>query len=303
MAPHSAPQHPRRQHPEHHRRQHPEHPRRQHPEFRDPVPSGSPRSAAPASPRRAHARARRAYGQNFLADPRAARLLADIAVADPDLTVHEVGAGRGRLTSELLRRCRRVVAYEIDPDLASALPAHPGLTVRTGDFLTAKPPAGSFAVAGNIPYGLTSPVITWCLGAPGLRRATLLTQWEYARKRTGDYGRWSRLTVLTWPEFTWTLAARVPATAFRPVPRVDGGVLVLDRRPVPLVAPEHLPGYRRLVERGFTGVGGSLFATLSRDHGRQRAYAAFRACRLDPDLPVGEVWPEQWLTLFRLLPH
>ncbi|BBH70543.1 23S rRNA (adenine(2058)-N(6))-methyltransferase Erm(O) [Actinoplanes sp. OR16] len=256
---------------------------------------------APQPLRREHARARRAYGQNFLADPATARRLADLATIDPDIPAYEVGAGRGRLTTELLRRSRRVIAYEIDPALVATLPAHPRLTVRTDDFLAATPPAEDFTVAGNIPYGLTSPVIDWCLRAPALRRATLLTQWEYARKRTGDYGRWTRLTILTWPDFTWSLAARVPAAAFRPVPRVDGGVLVLDRRPAPLIPPERRHRYRRLVERGFTGVGGSLHATLSRDHGRRRTSAAFRACRLTPDRPVGEVWPEQWLTLFRLL--
>jgi 23S rRNA (adenine-N6)-dimethyltransferase len=263
--------------------------------------SSSPRRSAVAGLRREHGRARRVYGQNFLADPGVARLLAGLAVTDPGTLVYEVGAGRGRLTTELIRRSRRVVAYEIDPALATALPADRRLTVRTDDFLVAKPPGEDFSVAGNIPYGLTSPVIDWCLHAPGLRRAALLTQWEYARKRAGDYGRWSRLTVLTWPDFTWTLAARVPASAFRPVPRVDGGILVIERRPVPLIPPNRQSGFRRLVERGFTGVGGSLFATLSRDHGRQRTYAAFRACRLNPDTPVGAVWPEQWLTLFRLL--
>lgn len=256
---------------------------------------------APHFLRREHARARRAFGQNFLADPAAARRLAELAVVHPGLPLHEVGAGRGRLTRELVRRCRRVVAYEIDPDLARTLPAHPSLTVRADDFLAAEPPAEDFSVTGNIPYGLTAAVVSWCLRAPALQRATLLTQWEYARKRTGDYGRWSRLTVLTWPEFTWQLAGRVPAAAFRPVPRVDGGILRLDRRPVPLVQPQRLAGYRRLVELGFTGVGGSLHASLSRGYGHRAVASAFRATRLDPRVPVGEVWPEQWLTLFRLL--
>ncbi|WP_442875153.1 ErmE/ErmH/ErmO/ErmR family 23S rRNA (adenine(2058)-N(6))-methyltransferase [Actinoplanes sp. NBC_00393] len=251
--------------------------------------------------RREHNRARRVFGQNFLFDPAAARLIADTAVIDPDIPVYEVGAGRGRLTVQLVRRSRRVIAYEIDPDLAGMLPEHRALTVRTDDFLAAQAPPGPFTVAGNIPYGLTSAVITWCLRAPGLRRATLLTQWEYARKRTGDYGRWSRLTVLTWPEFDWRLAGRVPAAAFRPVPRVDGGILVLDRRPVPLVPPDRMPGYRRLVELGFTGVGGSVHASLARRYGARRVSGAFRACRLDERVPVGAVWPEQWLTLFRLL--
>jgi 23S rRNA (adenine-N6)-dimethyltransferase len=255
--------------------------------------------AAPT--RREHSRARRTLGQNFLADPVWARRLASLAVQDQDLLVYEVGAGRGRLTRELLSLSARVVAYEIDRDMAARLPAHSRLSVRTEDFLAARPPAESFAVAGNIPYALTAAVVRWCLDAPALRRATLLTQWEYARKRTGDFGRWSKLTVLTWPDFSWQLSGRVPRHAFRPVPRVDGGILQLERRPVPLVRPQHRAAWERLVEEGFSGAGGSLYATLARRYGSRRAYGVARAARIGPDLPVGEVWPEQWLTLFRLL--
>jgi 23S rRNA (adenine-N6)-dimethyltransferase len=61
-----------------------------------------------------------------------------------------------------------------------------------------------------------------------------------------------------------------------------------------------MPAWRRLVEDGFTGAGGSLHATLVRRYGR-RAAGVTRAARPDPDAPVGEVWPEQWLTLFRPL--
>ena len=156
-------------------------------------------------------------------------------------------------------------------------------------------------MVGNIPYSLTSAVVDWCLQAPSLRDATLLTQLEYARKRTGDYGRWSRLTISTWPVFDWWLAGRIARTSFRPVPRVDGGILRLARRDAPLVPPDALGGYRSFVEWGFTGVGGSLHATMARRYGSRRTAAAFRATRLGPDLAVGEVWPEQWLTLFRLL--
>ncbi|WP_250029429.1 ErmE/ErmH/ErmO/ErmR family 23S rRNA (adenine(2058)-N(6))-methyltransferase [Paractinoplanes maris] len=251
--------------------------------------------------RREHARVRRILGQNLLVDPAAVRAIADAAAPAPGELILEMGAGRGRLTAELLRRRAHVIAYEIDPDLAADLPAADGLSVRTDDFLTASPPREPFAVVGNIPYALTSAVVDWCLRARTLQQATLLTQWEYARKRTGDYGRWSRLTVLTWPEIAWDLAGRVPRTAFRPVPRVDGGILRLRRRPVALVRPELLPRYRALVECGFTGVGGSVQASLARRYGSRQAAAACRAVRLTPDVAVGEVWPEQWLTLFRLL--
>jgi 23S rRNA (adenine-N6)-dimethyltransferase len=249
----------------------------------------------------AHPRARRVYGQNLLGDPAAVRLVADAAALGPHDLVVEVGAGRGALTRELLRRAGRVVAYEADPGLAAALPRSPGLTVRVGDFLAADAPGEAFAVVGNIPYALTSPVVDWCLGAPGLRSATLLTQLEYARKRTGDFGRWSRLTIETWPEFEWSLAGRVSREAFRPVPRVDGGVLRIARRPWALVESGRLQGYRRMVALGFGGVGGSLHASLCRRYPAARVSSAFRALRLDTAAPVGLVWPEQWLSLYRML--
>jgi 23S rRNA (adenine-N6)-dimethyltransferase len=249
----------------------------------------------------AHPRARRVYGQNFLADPVAVRRVAEAAALGPDDLVVEVGAGRGRLTMELLRRAGRVVAYEVDPEMAAALPRRDGLTVRAADFLAAAPPASAFAVVGNIPYALTSAVVAWCLAARSLESATLLTQLEYARKRAGDFGRWSRLTIETWPEVDWRLAGVVPRSAFRPVPRVDGGILRLTRRRVPLVGSGGLIGYRRMVWLGFSGVGGSLHASLVTRYPAARVAAAFRALRLEPRTPVGLVWPEQWLTLYRLL--
>jgi 23S rRNA (adenine-N6)-dimethyltransferase len=245
-----------------------------------------------------HRRARRAYGQNFLADPRAVRSLLSAAEIKPGLLVYEVGAGRGRLTTGLLDAGARVVAHEVDPDMAAALPRHPRLRVE-GDFLAAWPPDEPFAVVGNIPYALTSAVVDWCLAAESMTTATLLVQWEYARKRTGDYGRWSRLTIATWPGVDWRLGPRIPRIAFRPVPRVDGGVLRLTRRAAPLLPASALTAYASMVDLGFGGVGGSLQASLER---RYRGVAsAFRAARIPADRPVGEVWPEQWLTVFRLL--
>ncbi|QGN47083.1 ErmE/ErmH/ErmO/ErmR family 23S rRNA (adenine(2058)-N(6))-methyltransferase [Micromonospora sp. WMMD558] len=250
-------------------------------------------------------RSRRVLSQNFLADPAAIARLVRAARPDPDGLLLEVGAGRGQLTRPLAARCRHLVAYEVDPaagaELARVSAALPNVTHRQADFLAAAPPRQPFGVVGNIPWSLTSAVVRWCLTAPGLRAATLLTQLEFARRRSGDYGRWTRLTVLTWPEFGWRLAGRVPRTAFRPVPRVDAGILRIERRGEPLLPVVDLPAYRRMVELGFDGAGGSLAASLGRHHPRARLAGALRATRLDPATPVGHVWPEQWLVLFRLL--
>lgn len=249
---------------------------------------------------------RRRFSQNFLTDPGVARHLVRVAGVGPEDLVVEVGPGEGALTRFLAPTARRVLAYEIDPRLAGRLreryrdPAS-GVRVVHADLTRVRPPREEFHVVANIPYARTADILRWCLAAPELASATLLTQLEYARKRTGGFGRWSRLTVLTWPQWSWALAGRIDRRRFRPVPRVDSGILVLRRRRTPLVEPERMPGYRRMVELGFGGVGGSLGASLRRAHPARRVDRALAGARVGPNTPVGRVSPEQWLEVFGAL--
>ncbi|WP_017580038.1 ErmE/ErmH/ErmO/ErmR family 23S rRNA (adenine(2058)-N(6))-methyltransferase [Nocardiopsis valliformis] len=249
---------------------------------------------------------RRRLSQNFLNDPGTARWVVRLAGVAPEDLVVEVGPGDGAITRFLAPAARKVVAHELDPRLAARLADRyrdPALGVRVvhGDFTRARPPREPFAVVGNIPYSRTADIVRWCLEAPELTSATLVTQLEYARKRTGVYGRWSRLTVLTWPWWSWRLAGRISRDRFRPVPRVDAGVLVLRRRTEPLVPRARGGEYRRMVELGFGGVGGSLSASLCRAYPAARVAAALREAGIAPDTPVGLVAPDQWVAVFRFL--
>ncbi|MGA5897264.1 23S rRNA (adenine(2058)-N(6))-methyltransferase Erm(O) [Streptomyces venetus] len=249
----------------------------------------------------------RALSQNFLADRATAERFARLAVPQdrPIPLLLEVGAGKGALTVPLARRCRELRAYEIDsrlvPVLRGRLSGTPHVRVVGGDFLALRPPRTPFSVAGNVPFSRTAAVVDWCLRAPALTDATLLTQLEYARKRTGDYGNWTLLTVRSWPRYEWRLLGRVDRRGFRPVPRVDAGVLRLERRATPLLDDTAYRSWRSLVELGFSGVGGSLHASLRRAHPRRRVDAAFRAARLAPGALVGEVTPARWLRLHEVL--
>jgi 23S rRNA (adenine-N6)-dimethyltransferase len=249
----------------------------------------------------------RALSQNFLADrataQRLARLTAPHGGRIPLLL--EVGAGKGALTEHLAPRCRELRAYEIDrtllPGLRARFASAPQVHVVGGDFLAVRAPRSPFSVAGNVPFSRTSAIVDWCLRAPALTDATLLTQLEYARKRTGDYGSWTLLTVRSWPRYEWRLAGRVARTRFRPVPRVDAGILRIERRRTPLLEPAAEAGWRRLIELGFSGVGGSLHASLRRWHPGRRVDAAFRAAGLERGVLVGQVPPERWLRLHEVL--
>ncbi|MFB7758809.1 MULTISPECIES: ribosomal RNA small subunit methyltransferase A [Streptomyces] len=243
------------------------------------------------------ARRRLALSQNFLHHAPSIRTIVHASGVRPGELVVEPGAGEGHLSRALAAATGRVIAYEIDRTLAGRFPDHPRIRLVQGDFLRATPPREPFAVVGNIPYSRTTDIVRWCLAAPRLTSATLLTQLEYARRRTGDFGSWPLLTVRSWPRYAWRLGPRVHRRHFVPVPRADSAVLRLERRPEPLLPAADLGPYGAFVDLGFTGRGGSLHATLTHHYGRRRT----RALDLDRSLPCGLVPPEVWVRLYREL--
>lgn len=250
-------------------------------------------------------RRRRELSQNYLRDPAAAGVFLRAVRADRAGLCLEVGAGEGVLTARLAALFAEVIAYEVDQNLAGRLRARvrdrENVRVMLTDFLTARPPSRAFQVVGNAPFSLTSPIVDWCLKSRRMTAATLITQLEYARKRTGGYGRWTQLTVSSWPLVSWELCGRMARTQFRPVPRVDAGILQLRRRPEPLVSPGRLTAYRRLVQTGFSGVGGSVQASLRRSYPAAAVAAACASAGLDKRAVVAFVSPDQWVEIFRVL--
>lgn len=250
-------------------------------------------------------RRRRELSQNYLRSPEAARQFLRVLRLDPVGLCIEVGAGEGILTSRLAAMTGEVIAYEIDQALAGRLAARvgerPNVRIVMGDFLSSRPPSRPFQVVGNAPFSLTSPIVDWCLRASRMTAATVITQLEYARKRTGGYGRWSQLTVSTWPQVRWELRGTIARTEFRPVPRVDAGVLRLERRAEPLISPARMGAYRRLVQAGFSGVGGSVHASLRRFYPADKVAAAFAQAGVDRRAVVAYVSPDQWVQIFLAL--
>ncbi|MEV6276298.1 rRNA adenine N(6)-methyltransferase family protein [Nocardia sp. NPDC051832] len=196
--------------------------------------------------------ARRAPTQHHLVHPEA--VAAILAVADPSGSVLDPAAGEGALTRALARRGAQVTAYEPDPLLAAKLAAgtraESGIRVVRADFSKAKPHRDPFAVVGNVPAAATARIIDWCLTAPALTSATLLTQLDCARAYSGADGHWSLTTALSWPWFDWQLHGQVDRTSFRPAPAADAAILHLVRRPEPLV--QERDSYTDLVRGSFT---------------------------------------------------
>jgi 16S rRNA (adenine1518-N6/adenine1519-N6)-dimethyltransferase len=246
-------------------------------------------------------RARKRFGQHFLEPTWQARV-AEACAVGPDDDVVEIGPGTGALTLALAARARRVLAIEVDRDLAAALEARavPGLTVYTGDVLddaatraldawlgpTADAP---FRVVGNLPYNVAAPILfqvgRWRARRPGLRDAIVMLQAEVADRLlaapgSGDYGVLTLLTAL------WAEPARlldVPPGAFRPVPKVRSTLVRLRCR-IPDPPVEHPALVDQLVRVAFTQrrkTLGNALAALAGAHGVDAA-AILTAAGIDP---------------------
>ncbi|MEU7633073.1 23S ribosomal RNA methyltransferase Erm [Nocardia sp. NPDC049220] len=248
---------------------------------------------------------RKRLSQNFLVDAGAAHLIVRTAGVTADDLVLEIGPGNGMLTRRLLDAAGRIRAYEKDPRYATLLRRRYANDQRIQlfhrDFRDVRAPRAPFAVVANVPFAITTDIVRWCLAARHLTSATLLTQAEFARKHSGDYGWWTELTVSHWPTVSVELGARIGKDSFHPVPRVDAAILRVCARPDPLLPHELIGDYRRVVELGFSGVGGSLAASLRRQFPTHAVRRACAVAEIPLDRPVGLVSPDHWTTLYRAL--
>lgn len=245
---------------------------------------------------------RKRLSQNFLTDAGAARLIVRSSGITAEDLVLEIGPGDGMLTRQLLASAGRIRAYEKDAHYADRLrrryAGNDRIRLHNKDFRTVPAPDESFAVVANVPFAVTTDIVRWCLAAHHLTSATLLTQLEFARKHSGDYGRWTKLTIAHWPTVAIELGPRIARDNFHPIPRVDTAVLHLRRRPHPLLPDSTLTDYRRLVDLGFSGIGGSLANSLRRRFPPRTVRAACTAAGIAADEPVGLIDPQRWVVLY-----
>jgi 23S rRNA (adenine-N6)-dimethyltransferase len=160
------------------------------------------------------------------------------------------------LTTPLSRSAARVVAVEIDERFAVELRRRfrsaSNVEVLRGDILEVALPTTPFRVAGNLPFGSTTPILRRILDgtAPELTAADVLVEWNVARKRSSP--RPTNLVSLGWqPWWTFELVRHMPASAFQPRPSVDAGFLAIRRRARPLLRPDQRGRYRALLGRAF----------------------------------------------------
>ena len=207
----------------------------------------------------------KSLGQNFLIADWVPRQIAESAGLDENTGVLEIGPGLGCLTAELSRRAGKVVAVELDkslkPVLAETLGERENVEIVFADVL--KLDLAALAeehfeglrpvVCANLPYNVTTPVLTALLRAGCFESVTVMIQREVAKRicapaGTADYGAFGIFVQWhTEPE----LLFEVPPSCFVPQPKVTSAVIRLTRRETPPVAVSDEELFFKVVRAAF----------------------------------------------------
>lgn len=233
-------------------------------------------------------------GQNFLTASWVPERIAQCSGADSSCGVVEIGPGFGCLTEQLSLRAGRVLSYEVDetlrPVLAQTLAGRENIDIVFADAMRRDIAADiQEHLAGlrpilcaNLPYNITSPVLTKMLETRCFESLTVMVQKEVAeriaaRPGTAQYGAFSILAQwYTEP----SLEFEVGAECFVPRPKVTSAVVHMKARgEAPAEVDEK--AFFRVVRAAFNMRRKTLTNALDGLCGKERAAMALRACGLD----------------------
>lgn len=219
----------------------------------------------------------KSLGQNFLIADWVPESIADNAMLDENTGVLEVGPGIGCLTEQLCKRAGKVLSIELDdslkPVLKETLADYSNITIHYGDVMKTdirKLVNENFhdmkmAVCANLPYNITSPVITAFIEADCFETITVMIQREVAKRicagpATPDYGAFG--IFVQW-YYETELLFDVSPSCFVPQPKVTSTVIRLKKRHSPVCTVKNEKLMMKIIRASFNQRRKTLVNSLS----------------------------------------
>jgi 23S rRNA (adenine-N6)-dimethyltransferase len=231
------------------------------------------------------------HAQHFLRSPRlVAELIGHSNIRKND-TVYDLGAGSGVITSVLARRCKQVIAIDIEPQALAKLRQNvsgiENVEIIEKDILELAPPTSSYKIFSNIPFSLSAEVVRkFAFDTHPPKSIYLIVQKQFARKLVpGDDHFTSQLSAEIGPLFTARIRKPLRRTDFTPPPAVDTVLLELKLREIALIPIEQFMDYRDFVSRCFSEQ--KFFTILPR-----------AKANISPELRPSQLTLEQWIRLY-----
>lgn len=178
------------------------------------------------------------FGQNFIKNQNLIKKIVNLANIDKNDILVEVGPGEGALTKEILKLGNKLTSYEIDNSLKNKLleikEEYNNFNIYFEDFLLSKIDQNINFLIGNIPYNITSPIISKFFRLNHLKTAHLMVQKEFGERLTAkpNTKQYNALSVITSYLSNVHLVMSVSRKMFYPVPKVDSVVVQLVKKDV-----------------------------------------------------------------------
>lgn len=256
----------------------------------------------------------KALGQNFLINPSVCPRMAEYSLADENTGVIEIGAGIGVLTAELAKIAKKVVCVELDtrllPILDETLADFDNIEIVNADVMKTdlralieeKFQGMDVVVCANLPYYITSPVITMLLESRlPIKAVTVMIQKEAADRLCTPVG--SRdsgaITVCTNYYAEVRQLFNVSRGSFMPAPNVDSTVIRLDIRENPAVEVSDEKKFFKMVKAAFAQRRKTALNSISSGMGISKAQVAeaLRNAGLDENVRAEKLTMEELATL------
>lgn len=256
----------------------------------------------------------KALGQNFLINPTVCPRMAENSLADKNTGVIEIGAGIGVLTAELAKIAKKVVCVELDtrllPILDETLSDFDNIEIVNADVMKTdlkalieeKFQGMDVVVCANLPYYITSPVITMLLESRlPIKAVTVMIQKEAADRLCTPVG--SRdsgaITVCTNYYSQVKQLFNVSRGSFMPAPNVDSTVIRLDIRQTPAVTVSDEKKFFRMVKAAFAQRRKTALNSISSGMGlaKSQVAEALRNSGLDENVRAEKLTMEELATL------
>lgn len=253
---------------------------------------------------------RKSLGQHFLTDRSILSRIVDGLAPAKDETVVEIGPGRGALTDFLRDRAKLVVAIEVDAMLAERLieryRGDERVRIVENDVLKvdlAKVAGGPFALIGNVPYNITTPILFHALQRPRPSRMVFLVQREVADRMQAPPGsrEFGALSVNLQAVAAVRTLFTVPAGAFHPKPKVSSAVVELVPLETAAILADEEGPFGEFVQAVFgmrrKQMKRSIRALVPAN--LEQAEALLQRCGIDPEARPETLLVAQFVTLFR----
>ena len=207
----------------------------------------------------------KSMGQNFLTDINIPAKIVSGAGVDKSCGVLEIGSGLGILTTELAKYASRVTTVELDkrliPILKNILAEYDNVALLQGDILKLdikkviadSMPELQYHVCANLPYNITTPVITTLIEADIFGSITVMIQKEVAQRICASPGspEYGSFTVYANYHTEPVILFDVPPECFTPRPKVTSSVIKMTTRLKKILTKEKEISFFKVVRAAF----------------------------------------------------